>query len=155
MKGQSTPLSPGEKTHLARLARDAWAMLKRAGAIDQNADDWRRDQSLQAIGKRISEATKADFITLKAHFLAMAGKTGAAFNAAMQHPTANEVRQALWHLDKELAKHQLDRTYPATIANAKYKTRQLESLTSNQIWSLIFDIRRNKSAIPNPQSAMV
>lgn len=148
MKGQSTPLSTGEKTHLARLAHDAWSMLARAGATGQTANAWRRDQAIQAIGKRISEATKGDFLTLKAHFLAMAGKTGTAFQIAMQADTANATRQALWHLDKALAKAHLDRAYAATIAVCKYKTRQLDTLTPKQIWSLTFDIRRNTKPQP-------
>lgn len=148
MKGQSTPLSPGEKTHLARLSYDAWSQLARNGATGQTADAWRRDQSIQGIGKRITEATKADFLPLKAHFLAMAGKTGTAFQIAMQDDNANATRQALWHLDKALAKAQLTRSYAASIAADKYKTRQLEALTPKQIWSLTFDIRRNTKPQP-------
>ena len=33
MKGQSTPLSPGEKTHLARLARDVAPIVDRSSQI--------------------------------------------------------------------------------------------------------------------------
>lgn len=148
MKGQSTPLSNGEKTHLARLAHDAWAMLALAGATGQSEASWRRDQAIQAVGKRISEATKTDFTTLKAHFLAMAGKTGTAFQVAMQADTANATRQALWHLDEALKKANLDRAYAATIAACRSKTRRLDTLTPKQIWSLVFDIRRNTKRQP-------
>jgi hypothetical protein len=141
--GQSTPLSRGEKAYLARLAKDAWAQLDRAGAIDQPESEWRRDQAIAAIGKRISEAVRGDFAALKTHFLAMAGKTRRAFDTALADTTAAQSRAtALYHLKAELTKHQLDSSYAAAILADKYKTTTNDA-TAKQLWTIVYDVRRN------------
>ncbi len=148
MRGQSTPLSNKEKAHLSRLAQDAWSQLARAGATDQREHEWRREQALSAAGVRISEATRRHFASLKAHFLAMAGKAGEAFQTAVNDdPRENPRRQALWQLRAELAKNQLDASYAEEILRDKYRAT-FATATDKQVWTIVYDIRRNRRRRP-------
>ncbi len=142
MRGTHQPLTKGERVHLARVARDAWTALTRASVIDQPFDDWRHAQAITAAGKTISEATKGDFATLKAHFLAQAGRTAQAFKVALAEESGeNATRQARWHLAKELSQAGLDTAYAAEICKDKFKTT-LAHASPKQLWSLVYDIRR-------------
>ncbi len=141
-RGAQVPLSKPQKAHLSRLAKEAWTMLDRAGAIDEKADDWRRDQAISACGRRISEAVNGDFETLQAHFLGMAGKTDRAFQSAMR-ADSNDVRQARHKLDTFCRQHGLQPEYPAKIMRDKFKTT-LDDASAKQLWAVFFDCKRNK-----------
>lgn len=130
------------------MAEEAWKMLSRAGAIDESLSDWRRREAIGACKRRISEALNADYETLEAHFLAMAGKPGKAFNAAMR-AESNPARQARHKLDKLLLKHRLQPDYAAKIMRDKFKTT-LDAASEKQLWAIYFDVQRNMKNRPGP-----
>jgi integrase len=135
-------LSKNEKTTLAILARQAFDVMKRAGAIDETADDFRHRISLQACGCRISEARRRHFNDLKAAFLVITGDTAGALNAGTRAQT-EDVRIALAKLRAELRFNHLQEPYANHICRSKFKC-DLQDATANQLWSLYFDVKKNR-----------
>lgn len=80
----------GQRSYLGQLAKQAFQRLTSAGAIDEPEDAWRKRESEQACGYRISEAPRRCFDDLETHFLTLSGQTKRAFDRATG-PT-NDVR---------------------------------------------------------------
>jgi hypothetical protein len=110
-RGLGAKLSKGEKTHLAIEARKAYAKMEGNGATDESFDEFRHRIALQACGRRISEALRADYSALAA---------------------AHKLKQAL-------SAAGLADGYAATICLQQFKTG-IESASTKQLWSLFYTI---------------
>lgn len=139
-RGGQVPLSNPQKAYISKLAKQAWAVLKGAGATDESEKEYRQRESIAAVGRRISEALNGDFETLEAHFLANAGKTVRAFNAAMK-AESNPARQGRHKITQLLAKHNADEGYAAKIMRDKFKTT-LDAASEKQLWAVYYDCQR-------------
>lgn len=83
MSKRFIPLTPKQRGYLALLAKTAHSHLTSKGAIDEPFDVWRKYEAMQASsGFTISKAPRRCFDDLEQHFLALAGKSGAAFDRA-------------------------------------------------------------------------
>ncbi len=143
-RGAQVPLSRPQKAYLSKLAQQAWTVLKRAGATDESAEEYRHREAISSVGRRISEAVNGDFEVLEAHFLACAGKTAKAFDSAMR-ADSNGARQARWKISKLLAKHGLTDSYAAKIMQDKFKTT-LDAASEKQLWAVFYDCQRGMKA---------
>lgn len=139
-RGSQVPLSNPQKAYLSKCAKQAWTVLKQRGATDESEKEYRQRESLAACGRRVSEALNGDFETLEAHFLANAGKTARAFNAAMKADSNGE-RQARHKITQLLNKHQVAESYAASIMRDKFKT-SLDAASEKQLWAVYYDCQR-------------
>jgi hypothetical protein len=130
-------LSPTQRQRLAQWARSAWQAVGQPGAFDA----WRLEQSIRAVGCRISEASNADFLPLKAHFMSLAGRTDEAFAAALESQTEPEA-WALQKLQSECAAAGVSLDYARAIARRKHGHTDLARLDAKHLWHLIFSVRR-------------
>lgn len=138
--GGAAPLSNRQKAYLSGLAKTAWRILSQGGGTDEKEQEYRQREAISCCGRRISEARNGDFSDLEAHFLALAGKSGRAFDSAMK-ADSNPARQALFKLRKLLQKQGRAEDYAAKILRDKYKTTLTEA-TAKQLWSVYFDCQR-------------
>jgi hypothetical protein len=137
-RGLGAKLSKGEKTHLAIEARKAYAKMEGNGATDESFDEFRHRIALQACGRRISEALRADYSALAAAFAAIRGDTGRAFHIAQRGETEGR-RIAAHKLKQALSAAGLADGYAATICLQQFKTG-IESASTKQLWSLFYTI---------------
>jgi hypothetical protein len=135
------PLTNTQKAALSQLAKRAWEIQTRAHAADLPLDAWRAEQAIRAVGCRISAATQAHYLDLKAHFLTMAGETDAAFETALRAKD-EPVEVAIHALHSACTKAKVPLTYAKKIALDKYQTDDLERLESRQIWHLVYSVKR-------------
>lgn len=138
--GGAAPLSNRQKAYLSGLAKAAWRILSQGGGTDEKEADYRKREAISCCGRRISEARNRDFSDLEAHFLALSGKSGRAFDSAMK-ADSNPARQALYKLRQLLAKQGRDESYAAKILRDKFKTT-LADASAKQLWSVYFDCQR-------------
>lgn len=131
-RGDNAPLTNKQKAELSRLAQEAHAFLTSKGAIDEALESWRRAESIQACGRRISEGLNGDFSLIQAHFLMLAGKSSKALDSALQ-ADSNDERQARFKL-AQLCK-QLGKPVPA-----------LEGASLKQIWAVFFNLKNAAKA---------
>ena len=143
------PLERGAVTALVILARQAYDRIKPVTDGLPDLDTWRREQSVLACGRRISEATKADFSAIKRHLLNLAGQAGQAFRSAMREGTEAE-RVALVKLEQSCAERGLKMDYPAAIARRQFK-KSLQDCSAMQLWCLIFTVRNRRKAAPKAE----
>jgi len=137
----NTLLTSRQRSALAQLARRTFKTLEDHRLVQQDFDSWRREQCIKACGLRITEASNRHFLQLQAHFYNLQGRSEVAFKKALKQQT-EERNWAMQKLKDECQKASLCLTYPRAIARAKYKTTDLESLESRQIWHLVFSVRR-------------
>ena len=143
------PLSREQKKELVLLAQRAFQRLYDAGTLSESTefDAWRHQQVLQVCERGgLREARNEDFLPLQAHFLGMLGQTAMAERRRAQA----DMEPRHWALAKlkqeceaatDVISHPWE--YACSISRARFKTPQIEELGEKQIWSLIFDIRRN------------
>lgn len=133
------PLSREQKTALVLLAKDAFE--KTSPGVD--FDTFRQNEALRAVGRQISTARNEDYLRIKAHFLDLMGRAGAAFQAHMR-AEEDPRRQAMHALIRECRASAAE--LPDAIGYARgFLTRKgtsLEDASPNQIWHALFTIRR-------------
>lgn len=90
------PLTAKQRSTLARIAKEAWALLTKRGAIDEPFDDWRKRIAKAAVnGRTISTACNDDFDALLIAFKVQSGQADAALQIAMHRHT--NTQRNLWH----------------------------------------------------------
>lgn len=132
------PLSPSQRSGLAMLAKKAWQKWGRG----ENEHAWRHAQSITAVGKRITEAGQRDFLRLRAHFLDLAGQSGAALNVLLKAENEPQ-RIALHKLTRECSQRGLPLAYPEAICKRQYRCTLAEA-SAQQIWRLVFTVRNRR-----------
>ena len=140
-----SPLKNEQKAAICMLAREAYDKLGcRTG---QDYTEWRHEQQHAACGKAsLCTATQKDYRALRGHFRALLGRTRAAFRdfVASETGDAGFVLAKLRHECKAASDViAAPMEYVTKIARSRFKTADLSSLSAKQLWSLVFDIRRN------------
>jgi len=153
--GASAPLSALQKQELCILARKAYARARAMGDAVNPLDDgmsesqafetWRRLQQFAACGQgSLRLCCNNDYLTLRAHFLALAGAVRQAREVAARHAT--EPRQwARARLRKECdAAADVMRDAWGYAAGFLRKRRGLDiaSCDEKALWQAIFLVRR-------------
>ena len=145
------PLTGEQRQKLARLARSAYDRLRRrapaSAAPLPDFDTWRHAQVRLCVERGgVTECRQEDYDVVKAHFLRVLGQAEMA-ERMQARAECEPRRQALGklHRECEAAADVIDRPleYVASIAKSRFKTRILDDLSEKQLWSLVFDIRRN------------
>ncbi|HMO99648.1 MAG TPA: hypothetical protein PKE26_11110 [Kiritimatiellia bacterium] len=137
-------LTREQKKRLVMLARAAY---DRAGCREgQSFEDWRHEQQLEACGlSSLRVATQRDFRAIRGHFRAIAGDKVGAFRDFVTSETgdASFALAKLRH-ECEAAGDVIERPveYVQSISRSRFKTSDLKSLSSKQVWGLVFDLRR-------------
>ena len=135
-RGANVPLTgrgargAGQKGYLSQLAKEAFQFLIAKGAIeagDETEKDFRHRESIEACGRRISEAVNGDFELIEARFLMLMGRTKQALQSAIKSDT-NEERQARFKLAKLCGERGLE--VPA-----------LEGASLKKIWAVFYNIK--------------
>ena len=133
-RGANVPLTghgakgPGQKGYLSQLAKEAFRFLTAKGAIEgEKETEFRHRESIEACGRRISEAVNGDFELIEARFLMLMGRTKRAFDSAVKADT-NDERQARYKLAQLCAKRGI--AVPA-----------LEGASVKRIWAVFFNIK--------------
>lgn len=144
------PLTGEQRQKLALLARRAYDR-QHPDTVHRPPstafDLWRHAQVMQAVERAgIRECRQEDYDVVQAHFLRLLGQRAMAERVQIRAEVEPR-RQALTKLRMECAAAAdvIDRPeeYVAAIANARFKTRILDDLGEKQVWSLVFDLRRN------------
>jgi len=86
-RGLTCRLTNEEKTKLAIWAKQAYQRMAAGGATDETETEFRHRLAIQACGRRISEAIRADYSALATTFLAAAGQTKRAIHSAERGET--------------------------------------------------------------------
>ena len=155
------PLSDDQKRDICKLARRVWDRLGQPGFADQPAAIppetrlsvteaftlWRQAQQSEAVGHaHLTACTQRQFPLIFAHLVRLGGAGGLADRWAARS-LGDPVRQARHLLEREFvrARDVIDRPaeYVASIAKSRFKTTDLAVLSARQLWSLLFDLRRN------------
>lgn len=135
-------LSKKQKSWLESLARKAWQARKASGATDETYDAYRRAQAVKACGFRISEAPRAAFDALLAHFQAENGELGKAFDR-LAGPS-NDQRFYIAQIDAQLRRGGMVRATAKSIAHDKFQGQtDLEKLTPDQLKQLLITLRNH------------
>ncbi len=135
------PLSREQKANLAILARRAFA-VRSAAHPGVNADTWRREESIRAVGKRITEATQGDYLRLRAHFEDLAGQSDKALRTLWQEDN-QATKVAYRRLCIECRQRGLALSYPGAICQKQFHCA-LNEATAKQLWCLVFTIRNRR-----------
>ena len=148
MRGsEQAPLTTGQRRLLmARLVVPAWKHMRAKGLAGDNLEDWRREEQFKACHKEsLRAAVQADYPRLRAHFLRLLGRVEESRQWDRRAMGGNldvaraKLRQALADAGPVLGDA---RAYAAAISRSKFKTLDMDSLTSRQVWVLVFDLRR-------------
>jgi hypothetical protein len=120
-------------------------------------DTWRHQTCLQVVERPgLTACRQEDFAPLKGHFLRLIGQEAMA-DRLQERAEMEPRRVALWKLEQEYSAvlDVIDRPdeYVFSIARARYKCGQIEDLSEKQIWTLLFDLRRNAQRRRRKQSA--
>jgi hypothetical protein len=110
-------------------------------------DHWRHQQCVQVVERPgLTACRQEDFAPLKAHFLRLIGQEAMA-NRMQARAEMEPRRVALHRLEAEYGavRDVIDRPaeYVFSIARARYKCGDLAELSEKQLWTLVFDLRRN------------
>lgn len=137
------PLSREQKARLAILARRAWD-ARRAGNPGLDADTFRREQSIKACGKRITEAAQRDYLTLRAHFEDLCGEPDRAMRT-MWGEDNQAAKVAFRRLCIECKQRGLDLSYPGSICRRQFRC-SLQDANAKQLWCLVYTVRNRRKA---------
>ena len=144
--GELSPLTREQKTRIILLAKDAF---EKAGGTRSGQDftEWRYDQTAMACGRSsLRVATQRDFRAIRGHFYALLGRQRAAFRDFVKAETGDagfvlaKLRHECKNAEDVIA---APMEYVTKISRSRFKTADLSSLSAKQLWSLVFDIRRN------------
>lgn len=137
--GGGVGLTRGQKAALSILARRAWEERGRPG---ESADAWRRDVALRAVGRRISQASQADYATLRAAYEDAARQYARAFRSLMRGEN-NPLRIARHKLEVTCRERGLPMAYPEAICQRQYRCG-LAQANASQLWRLVFTVRNRR-----------
>lgn len=139
------PLTNDQKATICILAQEGYDRVGRL--TGEEFDSWRHAQQEIACGRAsLCTATQKDYLALRGHFRALAGHTRSALRdfVASETNDSGYARKKLRHECRAAEDVIADpENYVRSIARNRFKTGDLEALSSKQIWSLVFDIRRN------------
>lgn len=152
------PLSREQIRELVILARKAWKVACETCGTSHvppptshvpppTFDEFRRRETLLVVERPgLRQCRQEDFLHLKAHWLRALGAVRQA-ERVQARATIEPRQMALHKLHAELANAsdviKRPREYVAKIAAARFKTSLIETdLAANQVWNLVFDIRR-------------
>lgn len=140
-------LTNGQKAYLAQLAKRAFDKCASSlvGGPDDgiSAEDWRRREVGKACGKfGLRCCGQTDYKLVEAHFLRLLGETRRADKAYIRAATEPK-RQAEAVLVRELARFNFRPEYAERICLSKFKCTVCELQGANQVWVIVYDIRRN------------
>lgn len=168
MSASDQPLSKDQKTGLACLAREAFIVAKRRGAIDDDADfdAWRygeHGKACQCPPFGLREAKNDQYRLLAGHFLVILGNAEAAFELFIgSGPEAEERRRMAYRLaasvgilaktwgalrklpDAEAARQAW--AYALKIARDKSGGRSLDSLDARELRNIGFTVLNRRSS---------
>ena len=143
---EGAALTSLQRQQMCALAREAWAFKRAAGHAGADFNAWRYEENFKACHKESLRAcTQRDWPLLRAHFLRLLGRCEQARNletrATLQaaHVAANRLR-----LECEAARDviAMPGKYIEAISRARFK-RPTNELSAREIWTLVFDLRRN------------
>lgn len=145
-RGISSPLDNRAKYFLSVLARQTFDLLARLGTLPAGEDlaTFRQRISVQACGRRISEACLGDRMTIQAAFLALKGDTRGA-EVAKTKALATATSIALYKLQQTCNQRDLSADYAEGIARRIYK-RPLFQLSAKEVWTVIFTLTNNANS---------
>lgn len=139
------PLSSQQRQKLAAMAHYAWIEV----GPDQAFNDWRHEEVRACVGKGgLTECVNADYLPLKAHFLALGGKFGASMKASLK--SMNEPRSwALFNLMKACT--EAKDVMPEAMKYARgfvlnKRGISLDDADDRTIWHAVFVVRRKAQA---------
>ncbi len=140
----AVPLANVQKAELSILAREAFE--QRGGECKLGpADDWRRDQVHIATGKHgLTACEQRDYLSIKAHFLALKGDTGRAMNAHLASE-AEPRRIAAFKLMEAIKANNLTLGYAEAISRRQFKHTVAEC-SAKQLWNLTYTINNRGGA---------
>lgn len=140
--GTSKPLDNHAKWRLSELAERAYTLLKQRGLLaGETLEGYRRRISIKACGKRISQASLGDRMTIQSAFLKEMERAEEAAKAAMKaQGTARDI--ALFKLRELCEKRGYPANYGEVIAWRFYKTR-LQDLAAKAVWRVFFTVQNN------------
>lgn len=131
---------------MARLVVPAWKAMRAKGLAGESLEDWRREEQFKACHKEhLRACTQEDYPRLRAHFLRLLGRVEESRQWERRSLGGNldvarvKLRQALAEAGPVLGDA---RAYAAAICRSKFKTTDMDALTSRQVWVLVFDLRR-------------
>ncbi len=136
------PLSNEQKARLCILAREA-AASQNLSLKTKDLAAFRQALSIQACGRRISEATQSNWADLKSAFQDAAGNAAGAFRTQIREGD-NKRRVAMHKLTEALKAKELNPSYAASICRAQFKC-PLEEATAKQIWCLYFTLTKRRN----------
>lgn len=138
-------LSSKQRTTLARIGRECYDVLNKAGAIDEPFDAWRKRVAIAACGRSISQANNDDWDPILIAFYTSAGRADKALDLAMSRVTNSQ--RTLWHrITQALASADLPDSYALPIAvDAHYVTEEasltdLQTLPPRQLRALSYTV---------------
>jgi hypothetical protein len=152
-------LSVLQKKQLCMLARSVFTQQQRRGLAPSTVagvgdpgssaalfDRWRYEENFKACHKEhLRACTQADWPLLRAHYLRLQGRRQEA-RVLETRAATNDVRVAQYKLNQacQEARDVIGdpRAYVGHICITRYQ-RNLSELTARQLWTLIFDLRRN------------
>lgn len=141
--GSSALLDNRQKAAIGQLARKAAARQGLRFESTKVFDAWRRGEQLAAVGKEsLRGCSQNDYKPLMAHFYALAGESGAAFDAQLMSQMEPK-RVALFKLGQMCDGAGVTMGYAAAIARARWKCA-IDDLEPKQIWQLVFTIKNRK-----------
>lgn len=133
------PLSTKQIRVLVCLAREAFAVAKPGIPFD----DWRRHQVAEATGNRatgLSTALNNDYNAIKAHFFALKGATGKAFETRLREQT-DFIRQLRHELATLLCEHGLTPAYANRIALDRYGIANVMDCDEEQTRKVLMTVK--------------
>ena len=108
-------LSPSQRSTLARIGKECYNVLHKAGAIEESFDSWRKRLAVAACGRSISQANNDDWDPILIAFYTAAGRADKALDLAMAKVTNSQ--RTLWHrITQSLAAADLPDSYALPIA---------------------------------------
>lgn len=141
------PLTKDQRRRLmARLVVPAWTAMRARGLAGGDMTDWRREEQFKACHKEhLRACVQEDYPKLVAHFLRLLGRVDEARAWDRRAAVGNigvaraKLRAALAEAAPVLGDAG---AYAAAICRCKFKTADLDALSTRQVWVLVFDLRR-------------
>jgi hypothetical protein len=156
-----SPLTPEQRQDLARIARRLFDIQDKFALLAPDVtdfDEWRHRLCRQVVERDgLRQCRQEDFLPLRAHLLRELGAHRAADREETRSLTDDRRRAlAVFHRECKQATDVIENPegYAASIARSKYKTTRIDAeLSANQIWTLVFDIRRAAQHRRNKRAA--
>jgi hypothetical protein len=142
-RGMSAPLDNMDKWRLADLAASAYRLARQCGTLPagETLEQFRRRVSVEACGRRISQATLGDKGRIQSAFLTIKGRASEAA-AALARSASTPLAIARNALRRNLRERNLGMAYAESIAARVYK-RPVADLETKEVWNIVFNVRTN------------